>query len=62
MEKLKKNDKLCWTENPCVGGSIPSLSTLRVSDNFRYPFSFVRNSVRNLFSASRTAVIIVVCE
>jgi hypothetical protein len=33
-----------------------------VSDNFRYPFSFVRNSVRNLFSASRTAVIIVVCE
>jgi hypothetical protein len=33
-----------------------------VSDNFRYPFSFVRNSVHNLFSASRTVVIIVVCE
>jgi len=33
-----------------------------VSDDFRYPFLFVHNPVRNLLLEFKTAVIIVVCE
>ena len=51
-----------WTENPCVGGSIPSLSTKRVSDEFRYPFYLYAILSANRFLDFRIAVVIGVCE